>query len=98
MKKIITILALALTVSACAANTPKLTLDQQLQDKSVEERKEVLRLACLNEAEWSSKKDMKKHRLHRHRFNQYLNTTEETRRLKALCREMSDNYSNTENK
>lgn len=98
MKKITTILALALTVSACTTNTSQLTLDEKLQGKSAEERKEVLRLACLNEAEWSSKKDMKKHRLHRHRFNQYLNTTEETRRLKALCREMSDNYSNTENK
>lgn len=96
MKKITTILALALTVSACATNTPKLTLDEKLQGKSGEERKEVLRLACLNEAEWSSQKEKKKHRLHRHHFNAYLNSTEDTRRLKVLCREMTDNYTITE--
>lgn len=98
MKKITTILALALTVSACATNTSQLTLDEKLQGKSAKEKKEILRLACLNEAEWSSYKEKKKHRLHRHRFNQYLNSTEETRRLKTLCREMTDNYLGIEKK
>lgn len=83
---------LTLALTACTAQ-PKQTLSEKLSDaKTAEEKQEVLRLACLNEAEWSEDQKKKKHRLHRHHFNSYLNSTEETRRLKTLCREMTENY------
>ena len=98
MRKIITSLALSLTLGACASNTPKLTLDEKLQGKSPEMKKEILRLECLGESEWSSKVEKKKHHTHRHYNNQYLNYTQETRDLKVLCREMTTNYDLTKSK
>lgn len=93
MKSKITIMMLAVMLSACASGQPPQTLSEKLSDaKTAEEKQEVLRLACLNEAEWSEDQKKKKHRLHRHHFNNYLNSTEETRRLKTLCREMTENY------
>lgn len=84
---------LSLLLSACASGQPPQTLSEKLEGaKTAEEKQEVLRLACLNEAEWSEDQKKKKHRLHRHHFNSYLNSTEETRRLKTLCREMTDAY------
>lgn len=91
MKKIATILALALTVSACATNTPKLTLDEKLQGKSGEERKEVLRLACLNEAEWpiyNSPKYKSGNVKQRMRIKNGYNP--EVSEMKSLCRKMNE--------
>ncbi len=51
MNKKYMLLAGMLLLSACASQPPQ-TLEQKLQDKSAEDKKEVLRLACLNEAEW----------------------------------------------
>ncbi len=91
MKKITTILALALTVSACATNTPKLTLDEKLQGKSGEERQEVLRLACLNEAEWpiyNSSKYKQGNVKQRMRIKNGYNP--EVSEMKSLCRKMNE--------
>lgn len=93
MKSFVYTFLLSLTLSACAIGQSPKTLSEKLSDaKTPEEKQEVLRLACLNEAEWSEDQKKKKHRLHRHHFNSYLNSTEETRRLKTLCREMTENY------
>ncbi|MFZ5932429.1 MAG: hypothetical protein ACOY15_14615 [Pseudomonadota bacterium] len=51
MNKNLMIAIAAFALSARASPPPK-TLDQKLQGANTEERKEVLRLACLNEAEW----------------------------------------------
>lgn len=94
MKKITTILALALTVSACATNTPKLTLDEKLQGKSGEERKEVLRLACLNEAEWPIFNSYKyKHGSVKQRMRMRNGYNKEVTEMKSLCREMNESGS-----
>ncbi len=96
MKHTLLIASTMLALTACASE-PSKTLDQKLAEaRTVEDRKETLRLACLNEAEWSEDQNKKKHRFHRHHFNSYLNSTEETRRLKTLCREMTDNYAQKE--
>lgn len=90
MKKIITILALALTVSACATQ-PNLTLEEKLKNKSPEERREVLRLACLNEAEWpiyNSAKYQSGNDKQRRRLKQGYNS--EVSEMKALCRKMNE--------
>lgn len=98
MKRYLLILPLMLSISACAVNTSKLTLDKKLQGNSTEVKQAELHLACLNEAKWSSDVNKKKHRGHRHNFNEYLNSTEETRRLKVLCRKMTENYEIKETK
>ena len=96
MKSKITVLLTALMLSACANGQSSQTLSDKLANAETPEKKqEVLRLACLNEAEWSEKQNKKSHRSHRHRFNSYLNSTKETRDLKVLCREMTDNYITT---
>lgn len=91
MKKITTILALALTVSACATNKPPLTLDEKLQGKSGEERKEVLRLACLNEAEWPIyNSDKYKHGNDKQRMRLKHGYNAEVSEMKSLCRKMNE--------
>ena len=64
------------------------------EETTAVERKENLRLACLNEAEWST--DQKKKKYLSHRAQMRVNSTEETSKLKALCREMTDTYSTKE--
>lgn len=91
MKKITTILVLALTVSACATNKPTLTLEEKLQGKSGAERKEVLRLACLNEAEWpiyNSAKYKSGNVKQRMRIKNGYN--KEVSEMKSLCRKMTE--------
>lgn len=91
MKKYLSILPIVLAITSCATNTPRLTLDEKLQGKYGEERKEVLRLACLNEAEWpiynSSKykagNDKQRMRL-KHAYNA------EVSEMKSLCRKMTE--------
>jgi len=77
-----------LALGACASQPAK-TLDQKLQGANTEERKEVLRLACLNEAEWPTyhspgyKQGNSRVRRHiEHSYNQEVNE------MKALCRKM----------
>lgn len=89
MKKII-ILTTMLTLTACAASPPQ-TLDQRLQGKSAEDRKEELRLACLNEAEWSyhhSSLYRSANQKIRDQIKFYPN--EEVSETKALCEEMNE--------
>jgi hypothetical protein len=83
---------LTLALSACAAQ-PEQTLSEKLEGKTPEEKQEVLRLACLNEAEHVGKKPRSTthgHRGHRH------GDSAETKRLKDICREMTDNYAQKE--
>lgn len=77
-----------LALGACVSQPPK-TLDQKLQGANTEERKEVLRLACLNEAEWPTyhspgyKQGNSRVRRHiEHSYNQ------EVSEMKVLCRKM----------
>lgn len=91
MRKKVCLVLLPLLLVACATEPPK-PLAEQLSGKTPEEKQEVLRLACLNEAEYSTIEFKKK--LHpasaRHR---HISDTPETTRLKSICREMTDNYS-----
>ncbi len=88
MKNRLMITIAVLALSACASQPPK-TLDQKLHGANTEERKEVLRLACLNEAEWPTyhspgyKQGNSRVRRHiEHSYNQ------EVSEMKALCRKM----------
>lgn len=79
-----------LLLSACAS-TPSQTLDQKLSGKTGEDRKETLRLACLNEAEWpiynSSAYKHANTRVKQHIKNRY---NAEVSEMKSLCRKMDD--------
>ena len=87
-------LTFATLLAACAqTSSPQQTLSQKLEGKSAEERQEILRLACLNEAEYAT--DTKKTQ-HQRRYGakrvHMVRDTQETAQLKTLCREMTDNY------
>lgn len=87
------LLAATLLLSACAAqSTPPLTLDQKLsQTTTQEERKETLRLACLNEAEWpASLQKVRTTGRHGIQQRQRLKRTPEITEMKSLCRQMDD--------
>ncbi len=82
-------MAIAMAALSACASQPPLTLDQKLQGVNVTERKEVLRLACLNEAEWPTyhspayKSGNLRVRLRiEHGYNP------EVSGMKALCRKM----------
>lgn len=81
-------------LAACSSTqTEPKTLSQQLEGKSPEEKQEILRLACLNEAEYTTKIKKAKHtRLHGSRHRQMVKDTPDTKRLKDICREMTDSY------
>lgn len=85
-------------VSACAGQSgPPQSLTEKLEGKTPAERQEILRLACLNEAEYSA--DQKKAQVQRRygsKRSHFLRDPEETARLKTLCREMTDNYAQKE--
>lgn len=83
MKKIL--LASMLAGLAACASSPQQSLSEKLQGKSAVERKEILRLACLNEAEHvSPHKPLPYVRGYSHPYNK----TESE--LKSLCREMDN--------
>ena len=88
MKNTLTLAITMLALSACALQPPK-TLDQKLHGASTQERKEVLRLACLNEAEWptyhSPAYKQGNSRVKRHIEHSY---NQEVSEMKALCRKM----------
>lgn len=85
-----TMLMLLMTglLAACAAQ-PEQTLSEKLDGKTPEEKQEVLRLACLNEAEHTGNKPRRAttgHRSHRH------GDSAQTKRMKDICREMTAAY------
>lgn len=84
------VMAGLLALSACASE-PSQTLEQKLQGKSADEKKEVLRLACLNEAEWpiynSSGYRAANPRL---KSQLKLRYNEEVSTSKELCRKLED--------
>lgn len=94
----ITLLLLTVALSACAQQSaPPETLSQKLQGKTPQEKQEVLRLACLNEAEYTTKiKKAKYARTYGAKRKHLVQDTDETARLKTICREMTDNYTGKE--
>jgi hypothetical protein len=87
----LTFSAALILLSACAAQTPPPTLQEKLAGKSPEERQEVLRLSCLNEADWQKNQAMrnksgKVRSAYAHRYYP------EVSQMKALCREMTTAY------
>jgi hypothetical protein len=77
-----------LFLGACAPEAA-MSLDEKLAGKSSKDKKEVLRLACLNEAEYDTAEYRQKMRPQNARLH-YSGDTVETMRLKRLCREMAD--------
>lgn len=80
---------LVISLGACSSSkSPPVPLEERLQGKTAEERQEILRVECLNQAERAGNPNRSEvhigHRgKHRHVDN------EETRNLKAICREMT---------
>lgn len=90
---IIATLTVAALLSACTQlSTQPQTLDQKLyQAQTSDERREVLRLACLNEAEYTTRlKKAAYQKKYGSKRLAFVRDTEETRTLKSLCREMTD--------
>lgn len=81
-----------LLLSACAvqSGSPQ-TLSEKLEGKTPQERQEVLRLACLNEAEWKRDQAVR-HRTGKTRSIARHAYYSEVSELKALCREMTTAY------
>lgn len=92
MKAKLIIVTALLALSACASQ-PAPTLDQKLSEATTPaDRKETLRLACLNEAEWPVKSTKNPYR-GRHatqRRMEQLQRNPEVREMKSLCRQMDD--------
>jgi outer membrane biogenesis lipoprotein LolB len=81
-----------LLLSACAtSSSPPPTLSEKLEGRSPQERQEVLRLACLNEAEWQKDQTVR-HRTGKTRSIAAHRYYPEVSQLKALCREMTTAY------
>lgn len=91
MKSWMILAATALALSACASQPPK-TLDQKLAEAADSaDRKETLRLACLNEAEWpASLQKVRTTGRHGVQQRQRLKRTPEITEMKSLCRQMND--------
>ena len=89
MKKVVLTMALTILLSGCAASTTSQSLSEKLEGKVPEQRKEVLRLACLNEAEWpivgSSYYARSNTKVRQHLKQSY---NLEVSEMKALCRKM----------
>ncbi len=82
----------ALAMTACTPQPP-LSLEEKLAGKSPAEQKEILRLACLNEADHFTNPSGKVIRtVHGVRSYQ---ESEQTRRLKTVCREMAGEHPNS---
>lgn len=95
--RIIITLTLAGLLSACTqlSTTPQ-TFDQKLSHaQAPDDRKEILRLACLNEAEYTTRlKKAAYQKKYGSKRLEFVKDTEETMTLKVLCRKMTDASSN----
>lgn len=83
---------LILVLSGCAAQatiTPQ-TLSEKLKGKTPQERQEILRVACLDEATWKIAKQKSVRRGPHHTSPAPYDS--EASELKELCREMTDAY------
>lgn len=91
MKKAIIISTALILLSACASQPPQ-TLDQKLSESTTAaDRKETLRLACLNEAEWpASLQKVRTTGRHGTQQRQRLKRSPEIMEMKTLCRQMDD--------
>jgi len=91
MKRTLLIATTILALTACASQPPQ-TLDQKLAEAAApEDRKETLRLACLNEAEWpASLQKVRTTGRHGTQQRQRLKRTPEITEMKVLCRQMDD--------
>lgn len=89
MKKAFFIATTMLALTACVSQPPQ-TLDKKLAEAtSPANRKETLRLACLNEAEWpASLKKVRTSGRHGVQQRQQLKRTPEITEMKSLCRQM----------
>lgn len=84
-------LSAILLLSACATSSSPPPLSEKLEGRSPQERQEVLRLACLNEAEWRKDQAVRR-RTGKARSIATHGYYPEVSRLKALCREMTTAY------
>jgi hypothetical protein len=87
------LLTTTLLLSACVAQSnPSLTLDRKLSQATTQaERKETLRLACLNEAEWpASLKKIRNTGRYAMQQRQKFKRSAEIMEMKSLCRQMDD--------
>ncbi len=92
MRSSYSITLLALLLVACTI-PPDKTIDQKLSEsRSPAERKEILRLACLNEAEWPvrMRKPIPYGHLASHSRQEQLQRNPEVRHMKTLCRHIDE--------
>lgn len=91
MKRTLLIATTLLVLGACALQ-PSKTLEQKLTEATApKDRKETLRLACLNEAEWpASLQKIRTTGRHGMQQRQRLKRAPEITEMKALCRQMDD--------
>jgi hypothetical protein len=91
MKKYLPLI-ISIALAACDTS-PRPTLEERLAGKSPEERREILRVACLNEAEHFTHPSGKVIRtVHGVKSD---HETEQTRNLKVVCREMAGEHSDS---
>lgn len=87
--KLNSLVIFTLLLSACSSQPP-LSLEEKLAGKSPAEQKEILRLACLNEADHFTNPSGKVIRtVHGVKTT---SESEQTRRLKTVCREMAGEH------
>lgn len=80
------------TLSACASTLVGSgdPLATRIEGRTPDERQEILRRACLTEANWDSDWAASRQPIAAQNRFRNSNTTRETRHLKELCREMAD--------
>lgn len=81
------LLALCLLAGACSSR-PQMTLDQSLQGKDPAERKEILRVACLDEAEFPQRSQIPAAASIRQRAHNGHFVDSRVGEMKDLCRKM----------
>lgn len=87
MKISVLLSALCLVVGACSSGASH-TLDQKLAGKDSAERKEFLRVACLNEAEWPQRSSIPKNASMKRRAHNDHYTDSRVGEMKDLCNRM----------
>lgn len=93
IRRQILLCCLAVLLTACGEPPPERSLHEKLQGKTPEEKQEVLRLACLNEADYTTRlKRANYQRRYGARRSHVISDTDETWRFKMLCRRMTDSY------